>query len=60
MYAGVPTDVPAWVSVSPLCVSASFSGDAEVRAAEIALAIPKSVTTAASPERRTFSGLMSR
>ena len=31
-----------------------------VRAAAIALAIPKSVTTAAPPESRMFSGLMSR
>ena len=51
MYAGVPIDVPTSVSValSPA-----------VRAAEIALAIPKSVTTAVPADSSTLSGLMSR
>ena len=51
MYAGVPMEVPSWVSVG---------ADALVRAALIAFAMPKSVTTAEPPERRTLSGLMSR
>ena len=50
MYVGVPIEVPVCVSDSP-CSS---------RAALIAFAMPKSVTTAAWPERRMFSGLMSR
>ena len=51
MYAGVPSVLPAVVSVE-LPPSA--------RAAVIALAMPKSVTTAASPASSTLSGLMSR
>ena len=51
MYAGVPIDVPTCVSVAP---------GADVRAALIAFAMPKSVTTAVPPERSTLSGLMSR
>ncbi len=44
-------DVPIWVSVPP---------GTPVRDALIALAMPKSVTTAAPSERSTLSGLMSR
>ena len=51
MYDGVPMDVPMRVSV--------LSGEA-VRAEFIALAIPKSVTSAAPPESITLSGLISR
>ena len=51
MYAGVPIDVPT-------CVNVAATGP--VRAAEMALAIPKSVTTAVPPESSTLSGLMSR
>ena len=51
MYAGVPTAVPSCVSVAP----AGFSC-----AAAIALAMPKSATTAVRPESRMLSGLMSR
>ena len=56
MYAGVPSDVPTCVSP---CVAPEVAS-AWVRDAESALAIPKSVTTAAPPESRMFSGLMSR
>ena len=51
MYIGVPTAVPSWVSVAPAGPWA---------AAAMALAMPKSVTTAVWPESRTLSGLMSR
>jgi len=51
MYAGVPMDVP-------ICVSAALPE--LVRDALMALAMPKSVTTAAPPEMSTLSGLMSR
>ena len=51
MYAGDPIEVPAIVSVAP-------SGP--VRAAVIALAMPKSVTVALLPASSTLSGLMSR
>ena len=47
MYAGVPTEVPVWVSVS-------------AAAALTALAMPKSVTMASPSCSITFSGLMSR
>ena len=46
-------ELPAWVSVT-------LSDPSWVREALIALAMPKSVTTAAPPESRMFSGLMSR
>ncbi len=45
-------EVPIWVSVAPAAPS--------VRAALMALAMPKSVTVAVPAERRTLSGLMSR
>jgi hypothetical protein len=51
MYAGVPIDVPICVRVAE---------PEPVRAALIAFAMPKSVTTAVPPERSTLSGLMSR
>ena len=51
MLAGVPTAVP-------ICVSDAPSGRS--CAAAIALAIPKSATTADRPARRMLSGLMSR
>src|SRR5436305_1166207 len=51
MYAGVPIDVPICVSVAP---------PDSVRDAEMAFAMPKSVTTAAPPDSSTLSGLMSR
>src|ERR1041385_273479 len=53
MYAGVPIAPPAWVRVTAAPPS-------WVREAVSALAMPKSVTTAAPWERSTFSGLMSR
>jgi hypothetical protein len=46
MYAGVPSDVPTWVSVS---------NGARFRDRVIALAIPKSVTTAVFLLSSTFS-----
>ncbi len=51
MYAGVPIEVPTCVSVAP---------PTPVRAALMAFAMPKSVTTAVPPESSTLSGLMSR
>ena len=51
IYAGVPMLVPICVSVAP---------PDEVRAALMAFAMPKSVTTATPPEMSTLSGLMSR
>jgi hypothetical protein len=57
MYAGVPNDVPADVSVEERRASAAPSPS---RDAEMAFAIPKSATTAPPSERRMFSGLMSR
>ena len=51
MYDGVPMDVPADVSVPPRT---------SVRDAEMAFAIPKSVTVADRPAISTLSGLMSR
>ena len=54
MYAGVPTTCRPGVSVAAARLRSS------VREALSALAMPKSVTTAAPPESRMFSGLMSR
>ena len=51
MYVGVPIEVPATVSVPP---------DTTVRDAEMAFAIPKSVTVALPAASSTLSGLMSR
>ena len=51
MYAGVPIPAPA-------CVIEAF--DALLCAAENAFAMPKSATTAAPPDMRMLSGLMSR
>src|SRR3954447_9084905 len=51
IYAGMPITVPTCVSVASV---------ASVRAALTAFAMPNSVTTAASPESSTLSGLTSR
>ena len=51
MYAGVPMAIPTCVSVAP---------PADKRDAEIAFAMPKSVTVALPAESSTLSGLMSR
>ena len=55
MYVGVPMEVPATVSIV-------LGADASpvVRAALMALAMPKSVTVALPVESSTLSGLMSR
>ena len=54
MYAGVPIDVPTWVSVRPGLVSErSFASD-------IAFATPKSTTSAWRPEIMMLSGFTSR
>ena len=53
MYPGVPNDEPGLVIVMPPATLL-------VRAASMALAMPKSDTTAVPPEMSTLSGLMSR
>jgi hypothetical protein len=56
----VPSDAPTLVSVALLAASCDAPAPVRVRDVAIALAMPKSVTTAVPPESRMFSGLMSR